>query len=344
MSRTKGGAIDIVVGGQFGDESKGQICAHLMTERKYDFAIRVGGSNAEHRFCNPQNERFCARVLPVAAWLDPEIKIFLGAGHVIKLDSLSAEIYSLEQRWGSDQTGRIFIDPQAGVVAPVHITGGKKTWGRGSTRQGIGASIAHKTLRDGTYKLAKEYYKLQPYIKGRVNTQIYEILQRDGAIGLLEGNQGALLSLDHGYYPYNTGKNPTPTGLLTELGIGAKWIREIYAAYRCIPMRVPGKSGPSEGRELSWEELERKLGFKIPDKTKRQTDSGEYERVFMWSWEEFKYSITLISPTALILSFKDWYIGDIPFEQHVGKMEDIADCQMWMIRNGPNWEDYETRY
>ncbi|MDP2364070.1 MAG: adenylosuccinate synthetase, partial [Ignavibacteria bacterium] len=255
--RTKGGSIDIVVGGQFGDESKGQVCAHLMVERKYDFAVRVGGSNAEHRFCNPQNERFCARVLPVAAWIDPKIKIFLGAGHVIKLDSLFAEIYSLKERWGCDQTDRIFIDPQAGVVAPVHVTKGKKTWERGSTRQGIGASVAHKVLRDGTYKLAQDYYKLQPYIKGRVNEMIYEMLQHNGVIGLLEGNQGALLSLDHGFYPYNTSKNPTPTGLLAELGIGMKWVRDIYAAYRCIPMRVPGKSGPSRGQELSWDELEK---------------------------------------------------------------------------------------
>ena len=342
--RTKGGAIDIVVGGQFGDEGKGQICAYLMTDRRYDFAVRVGGSNAEHRFCDQQNERFCARVLPTAAWVDPKIKLFLGAGHVIKLDSLFAEIHSLEQKWECDQTDRIFIDPQAGVVAPIHVTDSKRTWGRGSTRQGIGTSVAHKVLRNGTYKLAKEYHKLQPYIKGRVNMRIYEMLQHHKVTGLLEGNQGALLSLDHGYYPYNTSKNPTPTGLLTELGIGMKWVRDIYAVYRCIPMRVPGKSGPSEGQELSWERLERMLGFKIPDRNKRQTDSGKYERVFLWNWEEFRYSIALISPTALVLTFMDWYLGNIPFDQHIHKMEEIADCRMWMTRYGPNWEDHQLYY
>ena len=338
---TKSGSIDIVVGGQFGDEGKGQVCANLMAEKKYDFAVRVGGSNAEHRFCDQQNKRFCARVLPVAAWIDPKVKIFLGAGHVIGLDSLSAEIYSLEQKWGCDQTNRIFIDPQAGVVAPAHMEENKKTWGRGSTRQGIGTSVAHKVLRDGTYKLAKEYHKLQPFIKGKVNMQIHRMLEKHNKAGLLEGSQGALLSLDHGYYPYNTSKNTTPASLLAQLGIGMKWTREIYAVYRCIPMRVPGESGPCAGRELSWEELESKLGFTIPDRSKKQTDSREYERVFMWSWMEFGHSIVLISPTALVLTFKDWYLGDTSFEQHVDKMEDIADCRMWMIRNGPNWENYQ---
>lgn len=343
--RTAGGSIDIVVGGQFGDEGKGQICAHLMKIRNYKFSARVGGSNAEHRFCDSQNQRFSARVLPTVAWIDPEIKLFLGAGHVIKLDRLSAEIYSLEKKWGCNQTDRIFIDPQAGVVAPAHLTSNKKTWGRGSTRQGIGNSVAHKILRDGTYKLAKDYYKLQPYIKGRVNEMIDEMLQHNEITGLLEGNQGALLSLDHGYYPFNTSKNPTPTGLLTELGIGMKWVREIYAVYRFVPMRVPGKSGHSEGRELSWAELEERLGFKIPELNKRQTDSGDYERVFEWSWEEFKYSIILISPTALVLTFRDWFVGDVlSLEQHMQKMEKIADCPIWMVRNGSEWGNYQTFY
>ena len=87
------------------------------------------------------------------------------------------------------------------------------------------------------------------------------------------------------------------------------------------------------------------LGFEIPDKNKRQTDSGEYERIFLWNWEEFRYSIALISPTALVLTFKDWYLGDnISFEQHVHKMEEIADCSVWMVRHGPNWEDYQSYY
>jgi len=42
--------VDIVVGGQFGSEGKGQICSHLAPE--YDCLIRVGGPNAGHKVYN----------------------------------------------------------------------------------------------------------------------------------------------------------------------------------------------------------------------------------------------------------------------------------------------------
>ena len=98
-------SIDIVVGGQFGDEGKGQICAYLVKDqmdqdKPYGFAVRVGGSNAEHRFMTPDGKRHTGRVLPVAGWVDPSIKMVLGAGHMIKLDSLLKEIKELTNLHG----------------------------------------------------------------------------------------------------------------------------------------------------------------------------------------------------------------------------------------------------
>ena len=40
--------VDIVVGGQGGDEGKGKICAYLAVKGDYDYSIRVGGPNAGH--------------------------------------------------------------------------------------------------------------------------------------------------------------------------------------------------------------------------------------------------------------------------------------------------------
>lgn len=334
----KKGRIDIVVGGQFGDEGKGQICAHLVNLKKYDFSVRVGGSNAEHRFKDLDNKTHVARVLPVAAWIDPNIEIYLGAGHVIKVGSFLVEKTVLDEYWGTDQSPRIHIDPQAGVISPGHCTTGTKNWHRGTTRQGVGASVAHKVLRDGKYILAKDYHHLKPYINGRVNEHV-QLMLETGKSGILEGNQGALLALNHGYYPWNTSKDVTPSGLIAELGIAMHWVEDIFGVYRCVPMRVPGQSGPSEGKEMSWEDLEAKLHHSIPEKVKRQTDSGDRERVFEWSWEEFKYSTILVGPTKMALTFIDWYCSETPLNDHIAKMQDIANCPVVITRDGSNWDD-----
>jgi adenylosuccinate synthase len=44
--------VDVVVGGQYGSEGKGHICAYLA--RDYDLLIRVGGPNAGHKVKHPE--------------------------------------------------------------------------------------------------------------------------------------------------------------------------------------------------------------------------------------------------------------------------------------------------
>ena len=345
------GKIDIVVGGSFGDEGKGQICAWLVHEKKkssnlYKFAVRVGGSNAEHRFFMPNGKKYVGRVLPVAGWLDPDIKLILGAGHIIKLDSLFSEIKELTELYGI-QRDRIFIDPQAGVIDLDHVVkGGAAAAFRGSTHQGTGQAVAHKVLRDGRFKTAKDYPELHNYI-GPDTGELMEGWIQKGETGLLEGSQGALLSLNHGYYPYCTSKDVTPAALLAEAGISTRRVRHIWAVYRTVSMRVPGNSGPSDGKELNWDDLEEAAGLIIPESAKRQTDSGDRERVFLWSWKEFKKTIIMIGPTHMALTFADWWpilrMEGYTLNNHIEEMERLADCPVSIVRNGPAWDDYRLK-
>lgn len=346
-------SIDIVVGGNFGDEGKGQICAYLVKNlmdqgRPYGFAVRVGGSNAEHRFETPDNQRHTGRVLPVAGWMDQKIKMVLGAGHMIKLDSLLREIKELEALYNCQvDNERLFIDPQAGVIHPGHIEKGKEAAGwRGSTHQGTGQAVAHKVIRDGSFSTAKDYHELRDYICDDT-VGLMEGWMRDGKTGLLEGSQGALLSLNHGYYPYCTSKDVTPAALLAEAGISTRWIRDIWAVYRTISMRVPGNSGPSDGLEIDWHDLEETAGLIIPEDAKRQTDSGDVERIFLWSWKEFKKTVAMIGPTHIALTFTDWWpvlrMKGTTLDDHIKEMERLAGCPVSIVRNGSAWGDYRTR-
>lgn len=343
--------VDIVVGGQYGDEGKGQICAwlahhHLTEGHPYHFAVRVSGSNAEHRFTTPNNTQHTARVLPVAAWLDSQVQIVLGAGHTIKLDQFLSELKELTTMYG-DQKWRVFIDPQAGVIEPQHTLAGKETAWRGSTHQGTGQAVAHKVLRDGQFKTAAHYPELQPYVWAGGVWSLMRLWLQQGLTGLIEGAQGALLSLNHGYYPYCTSKDVTPAALLAEAGIPTGAVREIYGVYRTVPMRVPGNSGPTGGAELAWSELEHFAKLSIPPSAKKQTDSGSIERIFLWSWEDFTKSVFLCGPTRMVLTFADWWPAGLMEEpdinQHIQMMEDNAGCPVVMVRYGPAWENYGTR-
>jgi len=40
--------VDIITGGQAGDEGKGKIAAYLSYKDNYDYCIKVGGPNAGH--------------------------------------------------------------------------------------------------------------------------------------------------------------------------------------------------------------------------------------------------------------------------------------------------------
>lgn len=341
------GQIDVVFGGQYGDEGKGQIAIHAADEGEYGFALRVGGYNAEHRFRLEDGRQFTARVLPSAAWIDPEVKLVLGAGHVFHRDRLEEEIAQLNKLFGAGSTeDRLFIDPNAAIVPDENRGFDEETAHRGSTHQGVGKTISQKVRRDGTFKVAKEYGWTQPYLADTV--LLMDRWLQAGVDGLAEGSQGVLLSLDLGHYPYNTGQNVTPAAILAEAGVATHWLGHVVSIYRAVPMRVPGDSGPTGGREMSWKELENRAGIDIPERKKTQTDSpeGERERVFEWSWDDFHRSIAITRPDKLVLTFLDWYDGnreELIYNMEVMASTELRNASVTMVRDGPNWEDKEGR-
>lgn len=336
--------VDIVVGGQYGDEGKGQVCVHMIQERfsagqPYRFALRVGGSNAEHRFRLIDNKAYSARVLPVAAWIDPGCLIMLGAGHIIHKEDFLNEIAELERMFGN-QEKRIFIDANAGVITVKNIP--DYAFMRGSTNRGVGITAAQKVLRDGSFHRVTDFPEFAPYIVHDL-WQTLRFLLADGAHGIIEGNQGVLLSLNHGHYPYCTAKDTTPVALLAEAGISASYLGQIVAVYRTVPMRVPGNSGPTGEREISWPALEDAIGRQINNGAKRQTGTNQLERLFLWSWTDFEKSLFLSGPDRLVLTFCDWYSADlmgVSLKEHMLRMVEISGKPIYFVRFGPDYNDY----
>lgn len=326
MNNKQRGKVDIVVGGSFGDEAKGSVAAWLITNQghklpHYDFTIRVGGYNAEHRFSHAGKQYMC-RVLPCGL-IEKSIDLYLGAGHLFSVEALNKEVKEM----GIDP-GRIFIDGNAGIVTEEHMSQSKnadRSKRGGTTGRGAGKAAAHKVLRDGRFLVAHNCPELcSKYHVTNIASLIHQRLSA-GEHGLLEGSQGALISLNHGYYPFCCGKDVTPAGVIVEAGVAIQDVGEIFAVYRSYPMRVPGESGPTGGAEISWTQLERRIGG-LPESVKRQTQAdgtkGEYERIFEWDWSDFRKSLILCAPTKMALTFADWLN---PKDGGVQKWEDLTD-------------------
>lgn len=309
MNRTRD--VDILVGMQYGDEGKGQVAAMLadLAEQQggpYQWTLRVGGNQAEHRFVRDGME-CCARILPAAAaWRHPPILALLGAGHIYR-----PELLPLEARHLGIEPAYIYADPNAMWLTPEHAkthTPMAKT--RGSTGWGVGAAAAEKVLRRPGTRLVGQSADLVAFLgKGhvlRTSTLVDEI----AGPGLVEGSQGALLSLNHGWYPYCTAKDVTPPALLAEAGIPVCRVRRVYGIVKLVVTRVPGPSGPAYGRPLTWDELQERSGVIVPHHRRLNGDTAQVaattpERIFDFSWEELEYAAVLVGPDALIVTFAD---------------------------------------
>ena len=97
--------IDIVSGGQAGDEGKGKISAYLSYKGNYSYCVRIGGPNAGHTVLH-QGKKYTLKNIP-SGFLNPKTKLVLGAGAYTKTDWLLKEVELTGAR------GRRVIDPVA---------------------------------------------------------------------------------------------------------------------------------------------------------------------------------------------------------------------------------------
>lgn len=309
--------VDIVLGAQYGDEGKGMI-AKLVADRMaekgepYKWTARVGAQNAEHRFIHNACE-FCARILPSASAYRDDILAILGAGHCFRPEQLKLEATHL-----GVPMERIYLDPHAMWLKEEHAIANLEIGNaRGTTGWGVGAAIAEKVRRRPGTQLMGDNEEMRNLLGNRM-TSVPRLLDQIDGPGLFEGSQGAMLSLDHGYYPYCTAKNVSVPAMIGELGIGMKRVRRVIGVSRMVMMRVSGPSGPTSGKEISYNDVENRTGLRLPQHKRLQGDTtrwraskndrqAEEERLFEVSVEELYLSHVLNNYDALVLTFADYH-------------------------------------
>ena len=149
--------VDVVVGGQYGSEGKGQIAAFLA--REYELLIRVGGPNAGHTVYEEPTP-YTFHQLP-SGTRSSSARILIGAGAVLNVSTLMREIGDCQV-----DAGRLSIDPQAMIISAADIRREVVlVKSIGSTGQGVGQATARRILRGKTVKLARDIKELRPFIR-----------------------------------------------------------------------------------------------------------------------------------------------------------------------------------
>lgn len=351
-----------VVGGQYGSEGKGLIVAHIA--RDYDYHVRVGAANAGHTFYTPWSrqpgsehrhgpsgwEKHVMQQLPCATYANPDAVLCIGPGAIINEDILDRELRERDawRRAHDLPVDYVWIDERAHVVREEHklVEAGSGLQERiGSTsataREGVGACQAARVMREAGCVLARDALDVDERI---LLGDITYKLDRQNV--LLEGTQGASLSLTTGDFPYVTSRNTTIAGLCADAGYPASKVERRILVVRSYPIRVAGNSGDfyEDSREITWQSID------VDPETERTTVTKKIRRVATFSMEQLVDAVILNDPTEIALTFCDYLDPEIrgesgkryhvapfrPVAAMVDTMEDAAHVPVTMLGTGPH--------
>ena len=303
--------IDVIIGGQYGSEGKGNLVQFLAPE--YDVLVRVGGPNAGHKVFRAGQKPYTFRQLPSGTLArNSDAKLVIGAGAVIRLDVLQREMRELEI-----SIDDLIIDPQAMIIEQQDIRTEEKTIQAaiGSTAQGTGAATARKITNrwpGSDVRLARDIEELKHYIGDTVE-YFAECLTAKKRI-MLEGTQGTSLSIHHGHYPHVTSRATTAAACLAEAGLSMRHVRRVVMVCRTYPIRVgdslTGQTSGYMSQTVTLEEIANRAELSVEELEKSEIGSvsGRPRRIGEFDWTQLRRTALLNGPTDLALTFAD-YLG-----------------------------------
>jgi adenylosuccinate synthase len=304
VNRTRlrpGDYVDVLVGGQWGSEGKGNLAFFLAPE--YDLLVRVGAPNAGHKICSQDGFVYTHRQLP-SGTRATDSQLLIGAGAVIDVTVLMREIAEC-----AVSASRLTIDPAALIIEPGDVAAEAQVKRAiGSTGTGGGAALARRITQrgvPGAVLMAKDMPELSPYV--RESDSAFEQARARGGRIFVEGTQGTGLSVLHGSFPHVTSRDTTVGTLLAEVGLPPQLLRKVVVAFRTYPIRVGGNSGPM-GNEITWGTVAQRAGLPVSQLKNAELGSvsGNQRRVADFSWAQLQRSARLNGATDVALTFADY--------------------------------------
>lgn len=301
--------VDVIIGGQYGSEGKGNIANYLAPE--YDVLVRVGGPNAGHKVYRYGDDPYTFQQLPSGAIANKDATLVVGAGAVLSLNALLREISEL-----SISIDKLVIDPRAMIIEATDIEWEKVNLLKSisSTAQGVGYATARKIMHrwpNSDVRLAQDVSALKHYIGDSI--EFYAQAFSEGKRIMLEGTQGTSLSIHHGHYPHVTSRVTTAAGCLAEAGIASRHVRRVLMVCRTFPIRVGNSiTGNTSGfmhKQTSLKKIAERSGIPIRElkSTEKGSVSKRQRRIAEFDWAQLRRSLVLNGPTDLALTFVDYF-------------------------------------
>lgn len=343
--------VDVIVGGQYGSEGKGNICSYLA--EGYDVLVRVGGPNAGHRVRDPDYDFVH---LPSGALHNPRASLLIGAGATLSLDVLRREISQL-----GIGPERLSVDPQAIIIEPEDVE-----WEAGSlevigsTKKGVGAATARKILGRGegggfgpVVRLARDVAELSPFVRN-VGALLEEAYAADKRV-MLEGTQGTDLSIHHGMWPHVTSRETTSSGCMADAGVPHDRVGRVIMVVRTYPIRVGGKSGYM-GRPTDAATIAERSGLDEAEirKTEVGTVSGKPRRIAEFDLGQIRRAAAINGATEIAITFADYLSAgnrdarryeelSEDTREFIARVEEVTGCPVTLVASGPHRENMIER-
>lgn len=260
-----------IIGADFGDSGKGRMIDDL-SARAQIVARYAGGANAGHTVNNSFGQ-FALHIVPSGIF-NSKVTCLVGRNVALSLESLFSEIETLKK--AKVKVDNLVIDDGATLTMPYHLLrDGLREKLReikiGTTLTGVGPTYADRTERVGltvgdlvaddlkeklylevaiqnkffNLKLkAPQIYEryrrfaqaIKPYV-GKTALIVKEAIKRGRNI-LFEGNQGWLLDLDGGTYPFVTSSNPGVIGIWRSFDLPPSQIDYVIGITKAYLTRV----------------------------------------------------------------------------------------------------------
>lgn len=296
------GQVVAIVGAQLGSEGKGSVARYLADE--FDVAVRTGAPNAGHTIFH-EGSVYKMQSIP-CTWTNPKCELVIGRGALINVEIFLREVAWI-RKYDPNIDERLIVDSHAGILTERHHTmeGGvdghmHKTMG--STGEGVGAARADRMARDPKkFHFAKDVDVLAKWTRSDTPGYLADH-RRNGSRIMLEGTQGAGLSLIHGSWPHVTSNDTNAAQMAADAGIPPQHIDEVILVARTYPIRVAGPSGPMKG-EKTWEEMSDIVGKKVEERT---TVTNKLRRIGEWDEDLLQSAVTLNAPTSIAITFLDY--------------------------------------
>ena len=326
-------SINVIVGGQWGDEGKGKI-VDLLSKEANIVARYQGGSNAGHTVYH-NDKKIVLHQIPTGILRENNLCI-LGKGMVVDPDGIVEEIECLNNN-NIEYNNRIIIDYYSHIVTPLHKLidqiNEEKSGGKiGTTCKGIGPTYQDKYQRIGIRAIdlldisllkdklenrikmgldrneissddllninLNDFYNSCKIIKSFIKDSFPILFNKSSRNILIEGAQGTLLDIDHGTFPYVTSSNCSSGGISTGLGIPGNQLNNIIGIFKAYVTRVGGGPFPTELFDDNGAKLQ-SIGKELGATTGRVRRCGWFDIVAA------KYSASINGLTGIALTKLD---------------------------------------